>query len=535
MRRVRQAAIKGTLDSALTSGATSMESTGLEDLVQITGGDVAVLIIDPDGTAGDPECVYVSAHSASSNTATISRGEEQALGHGAARSHATGVRWEMNPTPMDFGFGAPEGLIEVPDGRTIWPESSSTLQQRVAMVTAVAGEEPAIELPNPADHVGEMVALITPPGAPAPGAWWLYDEPYAGIAGLQPLVQALLTAVGEGGSVDLTTATLGHDFVSKAVVDGGSTVTSDPLNDVYGPITSGDGYAEGLRLVADLVAPFESAGATFVVGSLSLTSPTTGVGSSIAFDPTQETIAGVDLVAGLATQDGKDGYVVGAVGGYYGAQYADDYYTTDDYVVLGGIWPADNDPYRRVQRSWILVAVPGVPAPDDAAHGYNVAFGVAPQHQWVPVGNGGVWDYHIGNSWAGSSPDSALGDLFQGIYQGTTGRHVVVGGFMDPSAGLDVQQVVAGGVIQVDEYDDDVTLDAAANCAVVVTVAAKTATLPAHTSTTQGQVFHVGNSSAADVTLAADGSDTINGAATLTIGPDKSVTVVRSVSEWRIL
>lgn len=110
MNRVRWAAITGTLDTALDSDDTTMESVGLEDLPAIaSGGDsppVAVIVLDPAGVDGTPECVYVTDHAEGSSTATIVRGQEQDTGHSAGRSHGTGRAWAHVPTPADYGVAA---------------------------------------------------------------------------------------------------------------------------------------------------------------------------------------------------------------------------------------------------------------------------------------------------------------------------------------------------------------------------------------------------------------------------------------------
>lgn len=95
--RIRTDNVYGTLSGALTSGATSMSSAGLANLAAVSGGH-AVVVLDPLRAAGAPEVVFVTAHTASATTATISRG-----GYGtAARAHTAGTLWVHAPTIEDF-------------------------------------------------------------------------------------------------------------------------------------------------------------------------------------------------------------------------------------------------------------------------------------------------------------------------------------------------------------------------------------------------------------------------------------------------
>lgn len=102
MSRIRQVGIKGTLSAGIDEDDTSISSVGLEDLAEVAGGDVAVLVLDPRGIGGAPEVVYVTAHTADADSATVSRGEEQDFGGSAGRSHDSGTAWVHAATPSDF-------------------------------------------------------------------------------------------------------------------------------------------------------------------------------------------------------------------------------------------------------------------------------------------------------------------------------------------------------------------------------------------------------------------------------------------------
>ena len=85
-------------DAPLLVGATTLTSPGLASLPVIANGDYMVLVIDPSGTGGPPEIVYVTAHASLGETATILRAQE---GSGA-REHAATTTWINSPTTYDF-------------------------------------------------------------------------------------------------------------------------------------------------------------------------------------------------------------------------------------------------------------------------------------------------------------------------------------------------------------------------------------------------------------------------------------------------
>lgn len=99
MSRSRTAFLSGTItDNPLTNVATTINSAALASLPAIASPDIAVLVLDPTGSAGAPEVVYVTAHTGSATSATISRGKEGS----AARQHASGIAWVHGPTLYDF-------------------------------------------------------------------------------------------------------------------------------------------------------------------------------------------------------------------------------------------------------------------------------------------------------------------------------------------------------------------------------------------------------------------------------------------------
>lgn len=105
---IRTPFISGTiLNNPLAIGDTTLSSNGLGGLAAIAAPDIAKIILDPAGSAGNPEVVYVTAHSAAATTATIARAKESST----ARAHAVGIPWVHGPTvDNDYGAAIPEIL-----------------------------------------------------------------------------------------------------------------------------------------------------------------------------------------------------------------------------------------------------------------------------------------------------------------------------------------------------------------------------------------------------------------------------------------
>lgn len=99
MARIRTAFVSGTiLNNPLAIGDVTLSSAALSSLAAVVAPDVALLILDPAGSAGAPEVVTVTAHTAAATTATITRGSEGSV----ARQHATGIPWVHGATTYDF-------------------------------------------------------------------------------------------------------------------------------------------------------------------------------------------------------------------------------------------------------------------------------------------------------------------------------------------------------------------------------------------------------------------------------------------------
>lgn len=97
--RVRSIVPDGLIDDApLTSGATVLTSSGLASVPVIGSTQHFPIILDPDGLEGNPEIVYVTAHTSLATTATILRAQEGTV----AAAHAQDTPWVHGPTTYDF-------------------------------------------------------------------------------------------------------------------------------------------------------------------------------------------------------------------------------------------------------------------------------------------------------------------------------------------------------------------------------------------------------------------------------------------------
>jgi len=100
--RLRYSAQAGPLDLDASDVDTSLSSPDFATLPVVADPDYLVLILDPDQVDGSPEIVYVTVHDVADTTVTVARGQEQAHGAIAGRSHATGTLWHHGPTPGEF-------------------------------------------------------------------------------------------------------------------------------------------------------------------------------------------------------------------------------------------------------------------------------------------------------------------------------------------------------------------------------------------------------------------------------------------------
>ena len=326
------------------------------------------------------------------------------------------------------GYGSALAYVEAPvDTKTVMDLAVAPVAYVDDTVADGGGtSEPCIEFPDPADHPGELCAVVSAPGALSMGAWWKTTDPTTGYASLGDMFSQILALTGEGGSIDLTNATLGYGWNVRVLVDGVETTSAD-LDDVYGPITSGDGYAELIRLLSDIIGVFATAGADMTYSNLgSVGSPTTGAGSTIGFHSGQGELpcplGDFDIYDWTINTpgviyDGKDGMIVGMAAGVHGALGANKYYTLADYDVIGGGTHLHENTASDAHRSWVFMSVPVATPYGAGSIDYSQwPDDTLPTHTWLPYGNSAMRDGDILNSWSNGSGQDTLSDVFQALY-----------------------------------------------------------------------------------------------------------------------
>lgn len=82
----------GVLSADPGTGVT-LASGNFANLPLVAAPHTMRLCLDPDGVAGTPEIVVVTAHAAFATTCTVTRGAEAAYGGFAARAHAVDTLW----------------------------------------------------------------------------------------------------------------------------------------------------------------------------------------------------------------------------------------------------------------------------------------------------------------------------------------------------------------------------------------------------------------------------------------------------------
>ena len=100
--------LSGNLGSTLSDvAATGVTDSSFAALPTVTSPDTLKLVLDPDGTAGDPEIVTITSHAAASTTVNMTRGSEGTT----ARQHLSSTKWVNAVTTTDFNRIGFDGTI----------------------------------------------------------------------------------------------------------------------------------------------------------------------------------------------------------------------------------------------------------------------------------------------------------------------------------------------------------------------------------------------------------------------------------------
>lgn len=158
MPRLFQNFAGGLTDALLTDVGTTLSSPALADLVAVTGSDELIIVLDPDGIAGEPEPVKVTAHTAAATTCTIARNVEG----GTGREHASGTDWVHAVVASDLF--RPGTILAQTNYRPTNNTSMSVTATAVAMADVDATNLAVTFIAPPSGKVNvELEALCVPP------------------------------------------------------------------------------------------------------------------------------------------------------------------------------------------------------------------------------------------------------------------------------------------------------------------------------------------------------------------------------------
>lgn len=205
----------GSLSAQATDVATTLDSAQFADLPAITAPDTMFLTLDPSGSAGDPELVLITAHTAAATSVTVTRAQQTTLGGGAARQHEIGVAWVAALSATDARAyievaEAGTGLTQRPtlnfgDGLLAADDTTQTTVSVAFDATAPAalddsGDAGVAVVPARRDHVHPATGLVVASSFDAAGDLLIgtgadtYDGLALGTAGQVLTVNAGATA-----------------------------------------------------------------------------------------------------------------------------------------------------------------------------------------------------------------------------------------------------------------------------------------------------------------------------------------------------
>jgi len=88
--------MRGTLSSSIDNTQLTAESAAFANLPEMVSGDHTYITLDPEGTAGDPERLWVWLHAAGSTEVSMyGRGYPSIDPGSSVRSHSAGTVWTM--------------------------------------------------------------------------------------------------------------------------------------------------------------------------------------------------------------------------------------------------------------------------------------------------------------------------------------------------------------------------------------------------------------------------------------------------------
>lgn len=212
----------GTIVGTISAGATTFVSDKLTGLAAISATEHAVLVLNPTGTS--PEIVYVSAHTASSSTATIIRGREGST----ATEQGNGATWIHVPTASDYVRTVAD-TASLPSTGGLPYEGQIVYQLDVNSIK-VYSDSAWCEI-GPVSQWSEWSPTITQSGTVS------YTKTYGRYmrVGRTVIAKAFLAVTGSGTSGSLISLTLpvSPAFTSDELILGSFRLTDTSTGSIY--------------------------------------------------------------------------------------------------------------------------------------------------------------------------------------------------------------------------------------------------------------------------------------------------------------
>lgn len=215
-------------DNPLSSGATTLNSSGLASMPVVAAPNYMWLVLDPNGAGGTPEIVQVTAHSASATSCTIVRGQQSTSAH----SHVLNTPWVVAATPSDFDE-LPFRKVTTKGDMLVATAANTVTRLPVGTdgLPLVADSAQANGVAYEQLNVGALATavqnLLVPAGttattvaAAAPTGWLFFNQTVVNAQTLYPSLWAVAPAGWKSGS-----SLVLPDTRDKFIVGAGSSFT----------------------------------------------------------------------------------------------------------------------------------------------------------------------------------------------------------------------------------------------------------------------------------------------------------------------